>query len=138
MSMKHTFSLVVRSTDVDMLGHVNNAKYLQYIEWARFDWMRKLGLELKEIQKRGSLPVVARIEIDYRRELTLDEAVKVVSEPLRMGKKSYVILQQIFNEEEELVAKAEVTIVTIDIHTRRATDMLEEIKLIFEEQAANS
>ncbi|TGU69096.1 acyl-CoA thioesterase, partial [Mesorhizobium sp. M00.F.Ca.ET.186.01.1.1] len=33
--MAHRFAFTVQSTDIDVIGHVNNAKYLEYMEWAR-------------------------------------------------------------------------------------------------------
>ncbi len=36
--MEATIEIPVRSTEVDYLGHVNNAKYLEYMEWGREGW----------------------------------------------------------------------------------------------------
>ncbi len=61
-----SLDLRVRPNDLDSLGHVNNAVVLEYFEAGRWAWMdaRKLG-------RRGAVvPVVSRIEVDYRRELT--------------------------------------------------------------------
>ncbi|MDR6224150.1 acyl-CoA thioesterase [Desmospora profundinema] len=136
--MKHEFQLVVRSTDVDMIGHVNNAKYLEYMEWARFDWMKQLGLGMSQIQKRGLLPVVVHIGIDYRKELRLDDSVTVVTEPLRLGNKSSVVRQRILTEKGEVACEAEVTSVVIDAQTRRATEPPQEWKQIFESAVVHS
>lgn len=62
--MIYTSSQFVRWDDIDALGHVNNAKYLTYIQEARFQW------SFYELKVSGELPtlaemVVARNEIDY-------------------------------------------------------------------------
>lgn len=70
--------LRVRPTDLDIVGHVNNATVLEYFEAGRWDWMDQRGL------RRGTdvLPVVSRIEVDYRRELRLhDLEVRTALEP---------------------------------------------------------
>ncbi len=58
-------TLLVRPNDLDSLGHVNNATVLEYLEAGRWAWMDQQGLH------RGArvLPVVSRIEVDYRREI---------------------------------------------------------------------
>jgi len=62
--MIYTNKQFVRWDDIDAFGHVNNAKYLTYIQEARFQW------SFYEIQNEGDKPtlvemVVARNEIDY-------------------------------------------------------------------------
>lgn len=57
--------LDVRPNDLDSLGHVNNAVALEYLEAGRWAWMDRHG-----IRRGGSVvPVVMRIELDYRREI---------------------------------------------------------------------
>jgi acyl-CoA thioester hydrolase len=63
--------LVVRFSDCDPLGHVNNAKYLTYLEQARIAlWRRQAGLELRDAAasggRRGEGFILARTEIDFR------------------------------------------------------------------------
>lgn len=130
--MQHEFELTVRSTDVDMIGHVNNAKYLEYLEWARFDWFNRTGLTMEELQRRQTLPVVVNISISYRKELKFDERLRIVSEPLRVGGKSSVIGQKIYNSAGELACEADVTWVMIDARERKATELPPEVKEIFQ------
>lgn len=57
----------VRPSDLDMFGHVNHAKPIDYFELGRFDWLTQNRFPLDE----RWTPVVARIEVNYRRELFL-------------------------------------------------------------------
>jgi thioesterase-3 len=129
--MQHLFDITVRSTDVDFIGHVNNAKYLEYMEWARFDWICQLGLTPEELQRRAIMPVVVNIVINYRKELRMLEQVQVRSTAVRMGEKSFVIRQELFNQKEELVCDADVTMVMMDAKTRRATVLPDEFVRVF-------
>lgn len=127
MSMQeHLFDLVVRSTDIDFIGHVNNAKYLEYMEWARFDWIFQRGFTLDELQRRGLMPVVVNININYRRELRMLEQVQVRTRVLGIGEKSYVIRHELYKEKGELAADADVTMVMIDAKTRRSVALPED------------
>lgn len=63
--------LIVRFSDCDPLGHVNNAKYLTYLEQARIAlWRRQAGMELRDAAmsggRRGEGFILARTEIDFR------------------------------------------------------------------------
>ena len=67
--------VVVRFSDCDPLGHVNNARYLTYLEQTRIElWRRQAGLELRRAARRSpgsSNPgdnegfILARTEIDF-------------------------------------------------------------------------
>lgn len=65
-------TLRVRPNDLDSLGHVNNATVLEYLEAGRWAWMDQHGLR----RDGHVLPVVSRIEVDYRREI-LPQEVRV-------------------------------------------------------------
>lgn len=54
-------ALRVRPRDLDVLGHVNNAVILEYLEAGRWDWFERQGL----VPDAEIAPVVARAEIDY-------------------------------------------------------------------------
>jgi thioesterase-3 len=129
--MQHLFDIIVRSTDVDFIGHVNNAKYLEYMEWARFDWICQLGLTLEELQRRAIMPVVVNININYRKELRMLEQVQVRSSAVRLGEKSFVIRQELFNQKGELACDADVTMVLIDAKTRRAVALPDDFVNVF-------
>ncbi|MEZ4453782.1 MAG: thioesterase family protein [Nannocystaceae bacterium] len=60
-----------RPGDLDSLGHVNNAVVLEYLEAGRWGWMDENHLARID----AIVPVVSRIEIDYRRELRCEPLV---------------------------------------------------------------
>ena len=44
--METSLEIVVRPTEIDVNGHVNNAKYVEYLEWGREEWYERNGLPL--------------------------------------------------------------------------------------------
>ena len=63
---KHRISIKVRFSDLDAMGHVNNAAYLSYLEEARFDYYNHvLGIDTNGLDFNA---VIARIEIDCQLE----------------------------------------------------------------------
>lgn len=136
--MPHRFDFTVRSTDIDVIGHVNNAKYLEYMEWARFDWIWQQGFTLDELKRRSVMPVVVNININYRKELKMLEKVQVRTSAIKVGEKSFVIRHELYNQKEELVADGDVTMVMIDANTRRSTALPAELReALLGELAAN-
>ncbi len=63
--MTHKFLLRVYYEDTDMAGIVYYANYLRYIERARSEWVRELGLDQNEMRAGGVVFVVRRLEADY-------------------------------------------------------------------------
>ncbi|MDY7227239.1 acyl-CoA thioesterase [Hyalangium rubrum] len=64
-------TLRVRPNDLDSLGHVNNATALEYLEAGRWAWLDQHALR----RTARVLPVVAKIEVSYRREILPQEVV---------------------------------------------------------------
>ncbi|MFF0829464.1 acyl-CoA thioesterase [Brevibacillus sp. NPDC003359] len=126
--MAHRYRLTVRSTDIDVIGHVNNAKYLEYMEWARFEWIWEQGFTLDELRRRAIMPVVVNININYRKELKMREEVTAITTVVKVGEKSFVIRQELYNAADVLVADADVTMVMIDANTRQSISLPVELK----------
>ncbi|WP_445633375.1 Thioesterase superfamily protein [Nostoc sp. DSM 114161] len=66
-----SLKLQVRPNDLDSLGHVNNATVLEYLETGRWDWLKYHNLQ----GKKSIFPVVARIEVNYRKEIIQENVV---------------------------------------------------------------
>lgn len=119
--MKNSIEIEVRPTEIDVMGHVNNAKYLEYLEWSREIWYNRANLPFDKLTSLGIGTVTVHIAISYRKEARLGEKLTVYTEPLRRGRSSFVFYQTIYNEKGELVTEAEVTSCTIDLKTRKST-----------------
>jgi acyl-CoA thioester hydrolase len=103
----HEKRLEIRWSDVDAFGHVHNAAYLVYLEECRDEW---LEAALRETGSSWDF-VIARVAIDYRRELRLDDDTVVVScRPARLGTSSVTTREEI-RTGDELAAEAEAVLV---------------------------
>jgi acyl-CoA thioester hydrolase len=115
--MEHQCSLTTRSYECDSYGHINNAVYLNYLEYARLEFLKALGLDYAELRAGGVGLVVVRICIDYRRQVGPDETLRVLTRPLARQKVRVVFGQTVLRG-EEVVAEAEVTWACIDSRGR--------------------
>ena len=87
--------MTVRYGDMDTLGHVNNAKYLTYLEQARVSYFRDLPLWNGSLDGAGC--ILAKVVIDYRLPLTMDDGtVDIWTRISRLGNKS-LELEQVIN-----------------------------------------
>lgn len=111
--MPFTARFTVRSYELDMLGHVNNAVYLNYLEQARLQAFEFLGWPLQGLLDGSWMTTVARIEIDYRREARFGDRLVVVTEVDRVGRTSITLAHRIERESDPTspVADARVVIV---------------------------
>jgi acyl-CoA thioester hydrolase len=77
MEKEALFVSRARSYELDALGHVNHAVYLNWFEQARWDALELAGLPAAEILRRGWGIHVVRIEVDYRAEVRLGDTVRI-------------------------------------------------------------
>jgi thioesterase-3 len=109
----------VRGYHLDLYGHVNNARYLEFLEESRWAMIEE-KIDLGELKKRGIGMVVVNINIDYKLPANLGDILRVTSTIDRIGTKSATIKQLITSEVSgHLIASALVTFVIIDIATQK-------------------
>ena len=70
-------SFVVRTYELDGFRHVNNAVFVQYLEAARGDFVRAVGLGYAQFHEWAACPVVVRVEVDYLAPAAADEELTV-------------------------------------------------------------
>lgn len=129
--MEVALEIVVRSTEIDVNGHVNNAKYLEYLEWGREEWYERAGLHYDTFTQMGIQTVTVNININYRKECRQGDRLTIRTRPGRMGRTSYALNQEILNQHGELCADAVVTSVTMDIATRKGREAPPELRRFF-------
>jgi acyl-CoA thioester hydrolase len=105
----------IRFSDTDMIGHVNNVAFAALLESGRTAFAHEL---LFPHMKRGTQVVMARVEIDYRRELHWPGAVDIGSRIVAVGRSSYAIGQGIFRG-DVCITTGRTTLVMIDRETRK-------------------
>jgi acyl-CoA thioester hydrolase len=106
-------SLQVRTYECDSNEHVNNANYLNYLEFARYEYLKDIGFDYPGAIKSGYGVYVARIEIDYKKPALVDDTLIIKTWPLKKGAVSGVLAQEI-RRGENLLAKAKVTWAFVD------------------------
>jgi len=101
MNKSFEFSLLVNFEDVDAGGGVYHPNYLNYLERARSQVMRDLGVPFSEFLTRGFALVVAENHALYLKPAFLEQRLTVVSRVTGFRRNSMKILQAIFNKKPE-------------------------------------
>ena len=123
--MRHTAKVHVRWDDLDAFGHINNAKYLTYVQEARadFTWFSR--------QSVGKSPlladmVVARAEVDYI-EPIYDGGMDVECQIwiTRIGNASFEMEYEIIHK-GVIRARAKTTQVAVSLETKRSRPLSDE------------
>ncbi|MCF0178570.1 MAG: acyl-CoA thioesterase, partial [Bacteroidales bacterium] len=99
----YSLEMKVRDYEVDSEGIVNNANYLHYLEHTRHEFCLYAGFPYKEMQKQGLMPVLSRVEIDYKTPLRSDDMM-VSRLWVEMQGVRFVFHQQIINKDTQAVA----------------------------------
>lgn len=110
--MHHEFPVRVYYEDTDMGGIVYHANYLRFIERARSDWVRGVGVDQNAMRESGLIYVVRRIEADYLAPAKFDEELLVTTSMLNLTPARMVLCQEVSRDGKPLF-RAEVTIVCI-------------------------
>lgn len=106
----------IRFSDLDVLGHVSNHIYGQYLELGRVMWFR-------EIPGKTPPAVVANINIDYLGEINMDDDVYVLTYCSKVGNKSIQLTQEIYAN-DRCINRATVVQVGFDAESKQALPLL--------------
>jgi len=109
----HRFACRVYYEDTDLAGIVYYANYLKFIERARSEWVRALGLDQGRLRaEAGVVFAVRRLVADYLRPARFDDLLTVETRPLAARPARLVLAQEVLRGAERLFA-AEVTLVAL-------------------------
>jgi acyl-CoA thioester hydrolase len=118
--MEITLPVALRWRDVDTLGHLNQAVYHELLEEGRVALFAALGDEL------GGAFVLARVELDYEREVRRDAGhVDIVMRVARAGRSSIDVEHDIRLPDGTVAASGRSVLVAWDPSARRSRPLTE-------------
>ena len=111
---EHHFALTVYFEDTDAYGIVYYANYLKFMERARSDFIRAVGVDqAAELRSSGSAYAVVEVDIKYRKPARLGDDLQVVSTVEQVRASSVDIHQRVMRGKEQLT-DARVTAAFLD------------------------
>ncbi|MFH1853575.1 MAG: thioesterase family protein [Candidatus Neomarinimicrobiota bacterium] len=134
--MKNSITIKVRGYHLDLYSHVNNARYLEFLEEARWALLDN-SIDRREWHNKGFGLSIVNININYLYPATMDDVLRITSAVARIGNKSVLINQQIILENTEIiVVNAAVTFVVVDLQSGRAIKIEGDIRSDLDKMAA--
>jgi len=115
---EHQFALRVYIEDTDLGGVVYHANYIRFLERARSDLLRVLGIDQRGSIERGEgVYAVAELRIKYIKPAKLDDALLIISRLDDLHGACCVISQEIYRA-QEVLTKAIVTVAFLGTNGR--------------------
>lgn len=130
--MPHRTHIKVRGYHLDLYSHVNNARYLEFLEEARWTFFEDRA-DLPRFMASGLALIVVNINIDYRYPATMGDELVIESSIKSINNRSAVIHQRVLLAgKETIVADADVTFVAFDSQQEKAVQISGELKSLLE------
>jgi len=127
--MHTTTQIKVRGYHEDRFQHVNNARYLEFLEDGRWDHFDQRGLDDGFFDRLGIFPVVVRITISYRRPAHAGDTLSIATRVVSAGSWKIVIGQTVVSETTgKPCVDAEVTVVFLSKETGRPVSISDEMR----------
>lgn len=112
----HTWPVRVYWEDTDAGGVVYYANYLKFLERARSEWLRSLGIGQTQLARRDGLVFVVRhIAADFLRPARFDDLLEIRSRLVELGGASLTLEQEVMRESAALLtARVRIACVRIE------------------------
>jgi acyl-CoA thioester hydrolase len=122
----HEKTVPVAWGDMDALGHVNHARYFEYFQEARIEWLADLGLDLK--QNTG--PVIIHAACTFLRPILYPAAPILKSYLHHLGRTSITLDHEI-HQDNQLMVHGHCKIVWIDYLKNKAIPLPKQLTHLF-------
>jgi len=117
----------VRVSETDLLGHINNKSYFDYIEESRNDFYISANIPLDDTYTF----ILAKVCCTFLQQGYFGETLHLETYPREIGHKSATLVTKIYKDEKkELIAKGESIVVYFDLKKQISLQIPEEIKEI--------
>ena len=122
----------VRNYHLDGYGHVNNARYLEFLEEARWAFFEEHGL-LSEID--GLMVVVVRTDIRYRRAAVDGDILRFEGRLKELTSRHIILTQNIVLPSGKNAVEAEITLMVVSAESGRSISIPEPLFTLLKQYA---
>ena len=118
MTNSFKYELKIYYEDTDAGGVVYYANYLKFLERARSEAIYEMGFSNTELKKEfGVLIIVKSCNIDYKKPAIFEDKLSIISTIKEITKTSFIMEQNI-NRDKELIAYADIHLVSVNLDGR--------------------
>ena len=113
------YTFAVSKDLLDNYGHVNNARYLDLYERARWDILEKNGLGHEFLDSHKIGPIILEVTIRFSRELLPGETIRITTKSRRKNDLIFYFDQEMINSDGKIASKAVFTASLFDLQNRK-------------------
>ena len=111
---KHTMNVQIRFNDIDALGHVNNAVYMEFFDLGKANYFTEVNGG--PVDWRTANVVVANVNCNYLAPIYFHEPMAVQTQAVYLHDRSLKLLQQLINTKTgEVICQCQVIMVGFDV-----------------------
>jgi len=122
MAALHEKRILVSEAHLDSFGHLNNARYLEIFEQARWDLITERGFGMDVIRETRQGPTILGVEMKFLRELAPREPVVIRSELVSYERKIGRMRQVMVKGDGAIACEAVFTFGLFDLDQRRLVE----------------
>ena len=112
------FPIVIQPSEIESTyNHVHHATIFTFLERGRIEFLKSHGIDYDALVARGVLMPIVTINVQFKKELTLDEIVVTCGTP-EVQSRGIMIPQQILLRDETIAVEALVHCVWVSARTR--------------------
>lgn len=117
----HNFeiSFRIRYSETDQMGVVYHGNYPQFLEIARVEWLRALGISYKTMEENGIMLPVISLQINFRKSAVYDDLITVVVKLKKIPSVKIEFDYEIYNENKELLVEANTVLAFLDTESKK-------------------
>jgi thioesterase-3 len=126
--MRSTTEIRVRGYHIDVFGHVNHARYVEFLEEARWDFFDQHGPVVERLHTRGIVHAVVKLELNYLHGAKVGDCLRIDTSITEVGQSSVIMGQEIYRtNSEKIIASAKITNAFLDQQTGRPVSIRDEM-----------
>lgn len=127
----HEKTFAVAWGDMDALGHVNNARYFDYFQEARIDWLKQLQIDMRS--QEG--PIIVQTACTFHKPVIYPATVSLRSHVMEIGNSSILMSHNLY-QDDLLMAEGTCKIVWVDYRKGKSTSLPEAIRNVVTQAAS--
>ena len=116
--MKTEIHIPIRGYHIDHFGHVNHARFIEFLEEARWHYLEENRL-FDLFHQTGIIHVVAHLSVNYKGSASAGQIIKIETGLALAGKKNFTIEQNVFLEDFKIL-DAKILNVFVDLGSQKA------------------
>jgi YbgC/YbaW family acyl-CoA thioester hydrolase len=112
-------TILISEAHLDSFGHLNNARYHELFEQARWDLITSRGFGIDTIRRTQTGPVILEVTVKFMRELSPREQIVIRTELISYERKVGKLRQQMLKPDSDVACEAIYTFGLWDLERRK-------------------